>query len=226
GTIGKELHYDNFLNPCCVRNWPDELIVYDKPNEAHLPDVVFPKWLPDLAFTSEQMRGEVAVRMLKSTKQITLKYDRDMRVKIAPWMGKFLVGFPVNEGLNAVKDLNFPHIHWYNSYGPTLAATNPDVDLMLQCGKLERVGLTFHALRINVSGSNGARVPVSLGAFLDHFKLRPMLGCKSLKHVYIGGIQHRTMVVEGGDQLVMLRDFGKWLRESFEGQGQEVTVML
>jgi hypothetical protein len=149
GTLTKAMHYDHFYNPCCVWSWPDQLFICDKAKESDLPDTMFPEWLPHLALTNHQMRGEVLVHMLKTTECITLKYDKDLPIKMAPWSSKFLFTFPTNQGFNAVHNLNFPHMHWYNydDYIPD-TATNPDVDLMLQCLELRRFGMTFHMKRI------------------------------------------------------------------------------
>lgn len=230
GTMGKSLHYDDFGSECCVWNWPDELVICDKAKKEDLPHLVFPKWLPNLALTNHQLHGEVVVHMLKTTKQSVLKYDDTMPVKIAPWFLEFLESFPGTtgtEGLDAVQDINFPHIHWYNHDGSIPANdTNKDIDLMLKCPNLKRVGMTFHAYRINSTTVVPEAFPLPLDNFLDRFRLRPMLGCNQLKHVYIGGIEHFLFLVVGNDQLKTLRDFGKWLRKSFKEKGQDVTVSL
>ena len=64
GNIAKALHHDNFGSACCIWNWPDELIVCDKDTSQDLPHTMFPRWLPNLALTNHQMRGEVIVHML------------------------------------------------------------------------------------------------------------------------------------------------------------------
>ncbi|KAF2437589.1 hypothetical protein P171DRAFT_373288 [Karstenula rhodostoma CBS 690.94] len=231
GTLEKAMHHDDFSNPCCVWNWPDQLIICDKEKESDLPNTMFPKWLPHLALTNHQMRGEVLVHMLKTTDCVTLKYDKDLPVKIAPWFSKFLATFPANEGFEAVRNLNFPHIHWYNynDDGMTLAP-NPDVELMLQCPNLERIGMTFHFKRIAFFHPYDEWNPMALNRFLSWWKLRPMLGCDNLKHVYIGGIMwHSGHMAQDGDPLQTLRDFGAWLRESFaekKPEGQKVLVTL
>jgi hypothetical protein len=199
GTLAKALHYDRFRNPCCIWSWPDQLIICDKANESDLPDTMFPEWLPHLALTNHQMRGEVLVHMLKTTDCITLKYDKDLRIKIACWFSKFLATFPANQGFNAVHNLNFPHMHWFNydEYMPD-TATNPDVDLMLQCPDLRRVGMTFHMKRITYFHPyDEDYTPMALNRFLDHWKLRPILGCDKLEHVYIGGIKLRDIYMAG-----------------------------
>lgn len=226
GNIAKVLHHDNFGSACCVWNWPEELIICDRDTTQDLPHTMFPRWLPNLALTNHQMRGEVIVHMLQTTNKVTLKYDRNKQIKIASWIAEFLATFPEKEGFEAIKNLNFPHIHWYNSLGPTTALTNPDIDLIQQCGKIQRVGFTFHAFCVTVAGPHGVHAPLPLSTFLDHFKLRPMLNCKNLKQIYIGGIFHRNLFVQGGDQLKTLRDFRKWLREEFKKQDQGVTVTL
>jgi hypothetical protein len=68
---------------------------------------------------------------------------------------------------------------------------------------------------------------MALNRFLDHWKLRPMLGCDTLEHVYIGGIMLRgAYMASNTDQLQTLRDFGKWLREAFAAKepSQKLTV--
>ncbi|KAJ4299813.1 hypothetical protein N0V90_005059 [Kalmusia sp. IMI 367209] len=217
------IDYDGFSRERC--NWPEELIICDKASEEELPNTMFPKWLPNLALTSHQMRGEVVVHMLKTTTRVTIKSNRKQPVKIAPWFGQFLATFP--DGFTSVHDLHFPQMHWYNFYRDVPAnATNPDVDLMLQCPNLSRVGMTFHVHNIITYDNDGEWPrPLSLDAFLDVWKLEPMLGCKSLTHVYISGIVHPFCRVNG-NQLQVLRDFGKWLRESFAEKMQKVTVHL
>ncbi|KAL5383178.1 hypothetical protein DPSP01_006153 [Paraphaeosphaeria sporulosa] len=177
---------------------------------------MFPKWLPHLSLTNHQMRGEVLVHMLKTTDCITLKYNKDLAIKIAPRFIKFLRTFPANEGFEADRNLNFPHIHWYNynNDGKTLAS-NPDVDLMLACPKLERVGLTWHYKRINfLHPYEEYWTPMTLDRFLSWWKLSPMLGCDNLKHVYIGGIHARYEEMDK-DQMHTIVKFGAWLRKEF-----------
>ncbi|KAL5437822.1 hypothetical protein PMIN07_011825 [Paraphaeosphaeria minitans] len=45
--------------------------------------------------------SEILVHMLKTTDCITLKYNKNLPVKIAPWFIKFLKTFPANEGSEA-----------------------------------------------------------------------------------------------------------------------------
>lgn len=234
GTLKKAMHHDTFQNPCCIWDWPEQLVICDKEKESDLPNTMFPKWLPHLALTNHQMRGEVLVHMLKTTDCITLKYDKDLPAKIAPWFSKFLSTFPANEGFEAVRNLNFPHIHWYNYNDHDMVLDpnpNPDVVLMLQCPNLEKVGMTFYFKRIaNFHPYDEAWNPVSLEHFLSWWKLRPMRGCDALKHVYIGGVMWRGADMGGGvDQLQTLIDFGAWLCESFaqkEPEGQDIKATL
>lgn len=231
GGMKKAIHHDDFGSPCCVWNWPESLTICDKASEQDLPHILLPKWFPNLALTSHTMRGEVAVQMLKSTKTFTLKFDVSQPVKISRWFMRFLAAFPGTESFDAIKDLNLPHIHWYGSTGPTTALTNPDVDLMLQCKKLERIGLTFHAKRVNCQPYDwdGFWRPLSLDEFLDRFKLRPIVGCDGLKQGYIGAIRYSNMYLTSNvDQFQVLREFGKWLHDEFgkKQPPQNIEVLL
>ena len=87
--------------------------------------------------------------MLKITKTFTIKYDRDMPIKISRWFSRFLAAFPGTEGFDAIKGLNLPHIHRFVSNEQNAIPTDPDIDLMLECASLERAGLTFHSRRID-----------------------------------------------------------------------------
>lgn len=97
---------------------------------------------------------------------------------------------------------------------------------MRQYGKIQRVGFTFYAFRVTVAGPHRVHAPLPLPTFLDHFKVRPILNCKNLKHVYTGGTFYRDPLVQGGDQLKTLRDFKRLPRDEFKKQGQDTTVML
>ena len=233
-AIAKALHRDRFGSPCCVWLWPNSLIICDKADPASLPHPVFPRWYPNFALTNHQIRGEVAVHMLKTTEQFTLKYEPNHPAKISRWFSRFLASFPHSQGTDAVKDLNFPHIHWYASTGQTTALTNPDVDLMLQCRNLTRVRFTFHTFAINGNPNEcypelpQGNQPLNITAFVDKFKLRPMVGCDNLQEVWLGGIKYLDYVTAGGDQSKALRDFGAWLHREFGKKvpPQKVKVVL
>lgn len=229
GTLCQSIHHDIYDMPCCVWKWPDELILCDKRTEEELPDIERPAFIPSLARTNQQMRGEVLVQMLKTTAMVTLKYYYRKAAKIAIWLPDFLRSFPDNEGFNAIKGLNLPHIHWYNHNQVVPAGTpNPDMELMLQLPKLCRLRLTFHWEKVNLRHcEEDVWEPITLEAFLDKFGLHRMLDCHGLGEIYIGGIFDPSANVRG-DPLKTLRDFGKWLREGFARKTpkHDVVVLL
>ena len=229
GTLCSAMHYDNFAMPCCVWNWPHQLILCDQDSEEKLPDIEQPAFVPSLARTNQQMRGEVLLQMLNTTAMVTLKYYHLKNAKIAIWLPDFLRSFPGNEGFNAIKGLNLPHIHWYNHNQVVPAGTpNPDMELMLQLPKLCRLRLTFHWEKVNLHNcEEDVWEPITLEAFLNKFGLPRMLECHGLEEIYIGGIFDTSANLRG-DPLQALRDFGKWLREGFARKTpkQDVVVLL
>lgn len=236
GDRQKEIpHVEKHGRKCCRWDWPKELVICDKDQEADLPDIEQPEFVPALARTNKQIRGEVLIHMLKTTAKVSLVFHLFRKAKIVPWFIRFLSTFPNNEGFNAIRNLNFPHVYFPSKTedGRSIG-TNPHVDLMLKCPELRRVGMTFHLRALAwyhcVEGSYIPRTfPRTLDHFLDTFKLEPILGCNKLEGVYIAGIKSfQAVMVHGDDQLQTAREFGTWLRESFAEKtpSQRITVDL
>jgi hypothetical protein len=71
------------------------------------------------------MLGEVTVYMLKKMARMDLKYiQENSHFKIATWFRKFLAATPGSYGTTAVKYLNFPHMHKFNTMRTPPAVTN------------------------------------------------------------------------------------------------------
>ncbi|KAJ4372274.1 hypothetical protein N0V83_004048 [Neocucurbitaria cava] len=219
--LSQHRHRDGWGNPCCMWEYPDSLVACDNQDPNTFPDPKTARcpegWLPDLAFTSKQMLGEVVVEMLRNTKRVELKYIYDHPdFKIATWFRKFLLAIPDGDGVCAVKHLNFPHMHWFNHQNIAPTLSNPSVELMVACSNLRKVDMTFHYSKVSTWDINsGLQVPCTPGQILDHFQLRPILECQSLRQVYLDGIYAKPS--RGGEpsDLDALVDLGKWIVKGF-----------
>jgi hypothetical protein len=213
------LHHDNWGSPCCVWNYPKELILCDKEHTNQLPDLVRPGWLPPLALVNFALRNEVTNFMLRRTETITLKYYSGMPAKIIPWLGKFLKSLTGKDGvsgLNAVHSLTFPHIH-------RMYDTNENiVRLMRACPKLWHVSMTFHALALQWEYGDGTSYEYKLDAFLKQWKLEGMAECAELKRLDFDAIR----IKYGISSFTPLREFATYLHERCQEKGRDVEIRL
>jgi hypothetical protein len=222
GRLSKHCHYDRFFNRCCVWEYPDLLIACDnqEPNTFPLPETARAPvgWLPAMAFTNKTVLGEVVVHMLQNTERIDLKYIwENPGFKIAIRFRNFLAAIPGGDGLNAVKYLNFPHTHWFNSEASSATPTNPSIELMTACLNLRKVDMTFHASRLEKPSEleDGTMVPCTALDLVEHFKFWPILDCEQLQEIYFDGIY---VGVHGGGSLSdldPLEYLAKWLIKGF-----------
>ena len=148
GRLSEHQHYDEFSNPCCKWEYPNVLIACDNQNPKVFPDASTgrcPKgWLPNLAFVSHKMHEEVLVLMLQRTKRFDLKYMfRNTNFKIATWFTKFIKAIPGGGGENAVKHLNFPHMHWFNHQRIPPALASPSFELAIACKNLRKLDMSM-----------------------------------------------------------------------------------
>ncbi|KAG9190353.1 beta-glucosidase [Alternaria panax] len=222
GRLSKHQHYDEFNNPCCKWEYPRVLIVCDNQNTKAFPKASTgrcPKgWLPSLAFVSHRMHEEVLVMMLQRTERFDMKYMfRNIDFKIATWFSKFLKAIPGDSSENAVRHLNFPHMHWFNHERDSPALTNPSLDLAVVCKNLRKLDMTFHVEKVNICNHSTKfeRKSRPLPEVIDRFKLETIFGCTSLEEIYIDGIYDRPS--RGGDvaDLDVLEDLGKWMMKGF-----------
>ncbi|KAG9185965.1 hypothetical protein G6011_02521 [Alternaria panax] len=229
GTLAKQLHVDRFSNPCCIWRWPGELIVCDRHSEDELPTARFAPWLPDIAFASKQVLGEVTICMLSTTEWFDFKYEEHKPFKIVRWFTDFLVTFPTimvndmatTEAFASIKRICFPHESKYNErrVGRVVDEKNPDITLMLKCTKLETIAMVFNYRQL--IGGHWAGDPRDLDDFLDFFHFGPMLEHKSIQNVYLEGVYPRY---GEGRTMVCLYEFGKWLVKGFRKRSREVNV--
>jgi hypothetical protein len=227
-TLRKHLHYDDFSKPCCVWQWPEELIVCDRMLCKELRTADFAPWLPALAFVNKQLLGEITICMLQGTDWIEFKYDENKPFKIVRWFTDFLSTFPTltingvdtTEGFAAIKRINFPHEGIYNMHriGKVIHEQNPDIMLMPKCTELDIFAISFHHRQL-FSNSQ----PRDIDEFLDHFHFRPMLEHKGVKIVYLEGVHPK---LNEGNTLECLERFGKWLVKGFKDQGRDVNVHI
>ncbi|KAI4674515.1 uncharacterized protein J4E88_008251 [Alternaria novae-zelandiae] len=222
GRLSEHQHYDEFSNPCCKWEYPNVLIACDNQNPKVFPDASTgrcPKgWLPNLAFVSHKMHEEVLVLMLRRTKRFDLKYMfRNTNFKIATWFTKFIKAIPGGGGENAVKHLNFPHMHWFNHQRLPPALTNASFELAVACKNLRKLDMTFHVDKVTFSNAetDWERKALPLATVIDRFKLETILGCTKLEEVYIDGIYMRPS--RGGKEadLDVLEEVSKWMMKSF-----------
>jgi hypothetical protein len=129
--------------------------------------------------------------------------------------------------VNAVKYLNFPHMHRFNSLSTTSTPTNPSIELMAACLNLCKVDMTFHASKLEKSSGlgDGTVVPCTALDLVEHFYFWPILQCKKLEKIYFDGIY---VGVHGGESLTNLDPLvplAKWLIKAFlVRRGQKVQV--
>lgn len=138
GRLSSHRHYDEWRNPCCFWDFPKVLIACNNQDSSTFPPPETARaprgWLPALAFTNKDMLGEVAVYMLQKTKRFDLKYMYSRKkFKIATWLRKFLEALPDDEGLDALRYLNLPHMHWFNHICSPALIENPSIDLAVAC---------------------------------------------------------------------------------------------
>jgi hypothetical protein len=222
GRLSEHQHYDEFHNPCCKWEYPKMLIACDNQDTKVFPDASTgrcPKgWLPNLAFVNHRMHEEVLVLMLQRTERFDLKYIfRNTNFKIATWFTKFLKAIPGNGGENAVKHLNFPHLHWFNHQRISPALTNPSLQLAVACKNLRKLDMTFHVDKVTISDVTTVweRRALPLAEVINRFKLETIFGCTRLEEVYIDGIHIRPSQGGKATDLDVLENVGKWMMKSF-----------
>jgi hypothetical protein len=226
--LSKHCHRDNFNSRCCVWDYPDLLIACDNQDLSTCPAPDTGRapqgWLPALAFVSKTLQGEVTVHMLQHTKRIDLKYIKENpHFKIATWFREFLAAIP--GGVNAVKYLNFPHMHWFNNMRSPPASKNPSMELVAACTKLRKLDMTWHAFKLRkVDPALSDRyIFCTTSDLVNEFKLDPVFECATLEEVYLDGIYDRRFGRPSDlDPLVGL---AKWVMKGFlECRGQKVEI--
>lgn len=230
GRLSKHVHHDAWGNRCCVWDYPDVLIACDNQKSRIFPPPETARapqgWVPALAFTNRALLGEVTVHMLHNTRQIDLKYIKEADgFEIATWFREFLTAIP--GGLSAVKHLNFPHMHWYNSQRNIPAPTNPSLELVAVCKNLRKLDITWHSskLRKPNPGNADLTVPCTTLDLVEKFRFRSMLNCTSLQQVYFDGIYNAPNRGGGASDLDGLEGLAKWIIVGFlVRRGQKVDV--
>jgi hypothetical protein len=225
-------HWDEWGNECCFWKFPSLLVACDNQQLQTFPPsetARAPKgWLPALAFASTTILGEVTVHMLQNTKRIDLKYIKENSTfSIATWFRKFLAAIPGGDGINAVKHLNFPHMHWFNSMAQPPALTNPSVELMAACKNLRKVDMTFHASTLNRPDPNqeNAKIPLTALELVEKFYLGPLLECDRVQEIYFDGIYVPVKFGGSPSDLDPILELAKWLMKEFLARrSQKVQV--
>ncbi|KAI2486457.1 hypothetical protein Ptr902_00590 [Pyrenophora tritici-repentis] len=231
GKLKKHLHTDHFGKACCMWTWPSELTICDRKSESELPTAKYAPWLPVLAFTNKQVLGEVTICMLQSTEWFIFKYEEAKLFKIVTWFANCLATFPrivangleTTEGFAVIRKLDFPHASRYHEHcvGPVVDEKNPDICLMLECGQLDTIAMSFHWRRLVKDFDT--RQPRELEDFLDFFHFRPMLEHESMKNVYLERVYPRD---EEERTLECMDEFAKWLVRGYRARGREVNVYV
>lgn len=226
-NLHRHTHYDGFLNPCCMWEWPRQLILCDKSNNT-IPPPAFAYFLPPFCFANRQLRDEVAKHMLRHTEEYVFKYYEVSPVKITKYFTQFLeaITSPGDNAFAYIRYINLPHIHRYN--GVKEDGSNPDVTLITRCTCLNKIRMTFYAAAMNkyTDDQEGARVHRSIDEILDYFGLRPILECKSLDEFWLDGIYPHPSYGFPGDPLKPLDELGWWIKTGFAEKSKDVKVFV
>ncbi|KAH3944205.1 hypothetical protein HBI56_034130 [Parastagonospora nodorum] len=230
GRLSKHRHYDEWQNPCCFWDFPKVLVACDNQDPGTFPPPETARaprgWLPALAFTNKDMLGEVAVYMLQKTKRFDLKYMYSQKkFKIATWLRKFLEALPNNEGLDAVRYLNFPHMHWFNHLCYPASIDNPSIDLAVACRNLKQIDMTFHWSKVTVDDPHRGIRPTPIKDLVARFCLEDILKCEKLEYIYLDGAY--GLARRGGmpQHLDALGNLAKWFLHGFlVRQEREIKV--
>ncbi|KAI2486458.1 hypothetical protein Ptr902_00591 [Pyrenophora tritici-repentis] len=222
GRLRKHRHHNGFRNPCCMWQYPYELIacdnqetsVFSKPEAGRCPQ----GWLPNLASVSHQMHEEVLVLMLQRTKCYDSRYHHmNKDFNMATWFRQFLDAIPGGRGKFAVKHLNFPHMHWFNHQQGTHTLSNSSFELAVACKNLRQLDMTFHVDKISICNQSTQFVRHSrpLASIINKFMLETLFGCENLEEIYIDGIYRQPYYGGKPAHLNVLEDLGKWLMKGF-----------
>lgn len=140
--------------------------------------------------------------------------------KIATWLRKFLEAIRGDQGLRAVKHLNFRHMHWFNHNHPQPALCNTSVELAVACRNLRKLDITFHAEKVTYLDKNNNWVitPRPEEDIVSMFHLLDIFDCANLEDVYIDGIYAEPS--RGGDpsHLDGLEALAKWMMRGFRAR--------
>lgn len=162
--------------------------------------------------------------MLQNTGRLDLKYIKENpNFKIVTWFRKFLAAIP--GGLDAVKFLNFPHMHWFNSMRFPPALTNPSFELVAVCTNLHKLDITWHSSKLRKLDPDrlGLYMPSTAFELVNEFKLHPILECATLEEVYFDGIY--DLRYGHPSDLNALVGLAKWIFKDFlVRRGQKVKV--
>ncbi|KAH5040877.1 hypothetical protein HBI40_023140 [Parastagonospora nodorum] len=232
GRLSKHVHHDAWGNRCCVWDYPDVLIACDNQERKTFPPPETTRategWVPALAFVNRALLGEVTVHMLQNTGQIDLKYIKEVSgFEIATWFREFLTMIP--GGLSAVKHLNFPHMHWYNSERDIPAPANPSLELVAVCKNLVKLDITWHSSKLRKPDPDNIdlAIPCTTLDVVNKFRFRPILNCTGLQQVYFNGIHNAPNRGGGPSDLDGLDGLAKWIIVGFlvrRGQKVEIEV--
>jgi hypothetical protein len=218
GRLSKHCHSDKFGSRCCVQDFPEVLIACDNQDPTTFPPPGMGRApegrLPALAFASKTLQGEVTVHMLQNTKRIDLKYIKENpHFKIATWSHGFLAANP--GAVDAVKYLNFPHMHWSNDMRIPPASKNPSLELVAACTNLRKLDIIWHAFKLRKLDPiyAGSYIFCTTSDLVNKFKLEPIFECATLEKVYFDGIYDPKSGIPGNlDPLVSL---AKWAIKGF-----------
>jgi hypothetical protein len=166
---------------------------------------------------SKAMLGEVTVQMLRGTERFDLKYIKDNPdFKIATWLRKYIAAIPGDDSANAVKYLNFPHMHWFNSARNPPAPTNPSVELMVACHNLRKVDMTFHSSMLSKPDPDtGIAVPLTAIELVEYYHLHPIFDCLNLRELYLDGIYRPPRFGGMPQDLISLDRLARWIKKGF-----------
>jgi hypothetical protein len=174
------------------------------------------------------MLDEVVVHMLRHTRVFKLKYHHNSSFKIAEWFRAFLHALPGTDGLNAIKELNFPHMHWFNHNVDRPVYPNPDMRLMTACRRLRKVSMTFHVSGVTIGGGVlMTRAPRPVNEIVEFWGLKDVLLCSELREVYIDGIYEAPWEFGESQHLDSLVELGKFFMLGFRRRyGAERTLRV
>ncbi|KAH7081431.1 hypothetical protein BKA63DRAFT_487153 [Paraphoma chrysanthemicola] len=236
GRLSTRRHDDKYGNRCCVWEYPKTLIACDNQDSTTFPPPKTARtpqgWLPTLTFTSKPMPGEVTVHMLRGTERFDLKYIKNENsFKIATWLRQFIAAIPGNDGFTAVKYLNFPHMHWFDTNRDPPAPENPSVELMVACKNLRKVDMTFHASVLSKSAPDGGllRWQLSTTSFWRGSNTLDLVESTCEGWIKKGFLVRRNQVVK----VEVVRRYGRWtgrlagtVIELSDGDMEEVAKLI
>ena len=167
--------------------------------------------------------------MLEKIAKIDLKYiHKNHEFKIATWFRKLLAAIPNGEGLDRVKYLCFPHMHWFDESMRPAARINPSIELMIACRRLRKVDMTLSVFKVAMRdmNTNWNFVPHSVSYLMDRYGLHALSECVALREIYIDGCY--VAPGRGGSprHLDALENLGKYIKKDFLVRGQSVRVEL